>query len=136
MTDSPPKSSRTLLGLVLGVLAAAAMVALFVWLDFRGPRPQTAPPAGLTMVVELAGKPGTLSGHPTLPASASLRATVTLPAGAKVSLVHVDPGHGMEPLLLNEPLDAGTHQLQKNGAAAELHLEGLSGPQVLSAVAA
>jgi len=61
---------------------------------------------------------------------------VTLPAGAKVSLVHVDPGHGMEPLLLNEPLDAGTHQLQKNGAAAELHLEGLSGPQVLAAVAA
>ncbi|MBS2028872.1 MAG: hypothetical protein JST54_13300 [Deltaproteobacteria bacterium] len=136
MTDSPPKSSRALLGLGIGVTAAIAVVALFMWLDFRGPRPHTEPPAGIALVVERAGKPGPLAPHATLPPGASLKSTVTLPAPAKVSLVHIDPGHGMEPLLLNAKLDAGTHLLEKNGAPAELHLEGLSGPQVLAAVAA
>jgi len=136
MTDTPPKSSRTLLGLTLGLGAMVVVVALFMWLDFRGPRPQTAAPASLTLEVERAGKPGPLATHATLPQGASLKSTVTLGEAAKVSLVHIDPGHGMEPLLLNEPLSAGAHLLERDGGPAELHLEGLSGPQVLAAVAA
>jgi len=133
----PLPSAKRPIAITVGVAVAIALVAAILFhLEVRGPRPthDTAPPVQLQ--VSLVGKPGAaLAPNGALPHTAALQAAVTLARATRVSLVHIDVDHGMETLVLNEAMGPGTHTFAIDGGALSVPLSGMSGPQILAAVA-
>lgn len=127
----PPPPKRKNLFVALGAIGVACLlVGLFVRMEVHGPRAPGAPAPMPALAVYAANSPTPLAEGATVPGTGALKARVTLSAPAKISLVHVDVGHGLEPLALNVALGPGEHPLD-----AALDLRDLSGPQVLAAVA-
>lgn len=140
MPESPlappaPPSRKGLYAALAAIAAAILVVAVFVRWEVNGPRAPgaQAPKVAISVALDTGGPP--LAEGAKLPQTGHLIARVTLPRAARVSLVHLDVGHGMEALLLNAPLGPGEHLLAVDGGAATLDLRDLSGPQVLAAVA-
>jgi hypothetical protein len=141
MSDpSAPSSTRK--PLAIAAVAIGLVACVTAWLVARevvGPRGAQGPaPAVQVTAVVRAVDGGTLPipDGASVPASATLNARVELTTGCLVSLVHINVGHGMQALVLNVPLQAGAGILGLDGGAVQLSLDGLSGPQRLTAVAA
>lgn len=138
--SSSPKGTRRALSIALGAMVlGVAVTALFVALEVAGPRAATGQAPGVA-IAALARRPdggiGALPQGARVSPASTLGAQIAVPAPCRVSLVHINVGHGMEALALNVPLQAGEATFTLDGGIVVLPLEGLSGEQRLTAVAA
>ena len=123
-------------GLLAAGVIVVSLVAWFVYLEVRGPRPASGPAPQVHLMVTAAGSTKLLERGAKLSPNAVLIPRVTLPRATRVSLVHIDVGHGLEALVLNQRMSAGEHAFDVDGGAVEVQLEEMSGPQQLAVIAA
>ena len=117
------------------IAATIAVVAWFVYLEWRGPRSASGPAPQVQLAV-VNGKGQQVEFGAKLSPNVVLVPHVTVARPTRVSLVHIDVGHGLEALVLNQPMSAGEHAFDADGGALQVSVADMSGPQKLAAVAA